>query len=83
MKLLILALGFVGTATFAHAEETAAEKGTSTVNSMKRGAKKVGHRMEEAAVCAQGDLKCAALKAKNRVKEGADAAGDKVNEKTK
>ena len=41
----------------------------------KRMAKKGAHRIEEAA-CMEGDLKCAAKKAGNRMEEGKDATVD-------
>ncbi|NUN05648.1 MAG: hypothetical protein HUU57_07790 [Bdellovibrio sp.] len=45
----------------------------------KRMAKKAAHRAEEA-VCMDGDMKCAAKKAGNRIKEGTDATVDKAKD---
>lgn len=39
----------------------------------------VGHAAEEA-MCMEGDMKCAAEKAKHRVQEGKDTATDKMKD---
>jgi len=72
----VLALGFMGVA---HAESESAQKAETTKNDVKRDVKKGWHRTEES-VCAQGDAKCAAKKAKHRVKEGSDYMKDKTQE---
>ena len=79
MKHLLLTLGLLTASTYAIAEETPAEKTESHMDSAKHSMKKAGHRIQEA-VCAEGDLKCAAKKAKHHAEEGADAVGDKVKE---
>lgn len=45
----------------------------------KRVAKKAMHKAEEA-MCMEGDMKCAAEKAKHRVQEGKDTATDKMKD---
>lgn len=63
-----------------HASEAAHDAKVETKKagrSAKRMAKKGAHRVEEA-VCMEGDLKCAAKKAGNRVEEGKDATVDGV-----
>ncbi|KHD87029.1 MAG: hypothetical protein OM95_16575 [Bdellovibrio sp. ArHS] len=74
------------TASIAHAEDTMGKKTDNAAEStkdsakktgrkVKSTAKKAGHRMQEA-TCMEGDMECAAKKARNRVNEGADAASD-------
>jgi uncharacterized low-complexity protein len=72
----VLALGFAGVA---HAESETAAKAETTKNDVKRDVKKGWHRTQEA-VCAEGDAKCAAKKAKHRVHEGSDYVKDKAHE---
>ena len=62
------------------AKEVAAEakvEANKAGRKAKRMAKKGAHRVEEA-VCMEGDLKCAAKKAGNRIEEGKDATVDAV-----
>lgn len=79
----MLAVTILGTFSPARADdnESTKDKAVETGHDMKRGMKKMVHRTGEA-LCAQGDAACLAKKAKNRVKEGADYIGDKVDEKT-
>lgn len=61
-------------------KEAAAEAKVETKKAgrkAKRMAKKGVHRAEEA-VCMEGDMKCAAKKAGNRIEEGKDATVDAV-----
>ncbi|MGZ3721417.1 MAG: hypothetical protein ACXVA9_00720 [Bdellovibrionales bacterium] len=74
--LAVLAIGFMGAA---HAEQTASEKASATKNDVKRSAKKTWHKGTEL-VCAEGDAKCAAEKAKHRTQEGTDYIKDKTKE---
>jgi hypothetical protein len=79
MKLLttlILAFGYF---SFAQAEETVTEQTQAISKNAMRATKKGVNRMKEM-VCAEGDAKCLAKKAKHRVEEGADAVGDKTKE---
>lgn len=81
MKTVIMTLalmGFMGSATV-HAEETMGEKAAATTNDAKRAVKKGANRVKEA-VCAKGDAKCLAEKAKHRGEEGWDATKDKATE---
>jgi UDP-N-acetyl-D-mannosaminuronate dehydrogenase len=73
---LILALGFLGVV---QADETLNEKAEVKGNDMNRAAKKGTNRMKEM-ICAEGDAKCLAKKAKHRVDESSDAIGDKTKE---
>ena len=79
----LLAITILGTFSYVHADEkdSTKDKAVETGHDMKRGAKKMVHRTGEA-LCAEGDAACLAKKGKNRVKEGADYVGDKVDEKT-
>lgn len=84
MKLIqnvaLVAVLFSASATMvAHAEETMTEKAGAKANDVKRELKKAGHRVQEE-TCMEGDLTCAGRKAKNRVKEGADATVDGAKE---
>jgi uncharacterized low-complexity protein len=83
MKKLMAAfvvVGFAMGATLpAHAEETMGEKAQSTGRDAKRAVKKGAHRVGEA-MCMEGDVKCAAKKAKNRVNETGEAIGDKAKD---
>jgi|GEM_PF-6594386 len=58
-----------------------ADSGKEDLNNVKRSAKKGLHHMEER-VCAEGDAKCAAKKAKHRGEETKDYVKDKVDENT-
>ncbi|MEN0058633.1 MAG: hypothetical protein AAGB31_07345 [Bdellovibrio sp.] len=89
-SILLISSLLLAFTSFAHAEETTGEKVDSAMETAKdktkkagrdakRVAKKGAHRVQEA-VCMEGDLKCAAKKAKNRVEEGADATVDKGKE---
>jgi hypothetical protein len=75
--LVMLAATFVvvTAAPVAFAEETVGEKVQATANDAKRGVKKAANRVEEA-VCMEGDVKCTAEKAGNRVIEAKDATVD-------
>lgn len=77
MGLIMFAASFIVTASVhvAYAEETVGEKVEAAANNAKRGVKKAANRVEEA-VCMEGDLKCAAEKAGNRVIEAKDATVD-------
>lgn len=68
-----------GTAAVSHAEETLTEKAQDTTRDAKRAVKKGANRVGEA-LCMEGDLKCAAKKAKNRATETKDSAVDKAKE---
>ncbi len=59
----------------AFAEETVGEKLQASGNNAKRGVKKAVNRTQEA-LCMEGDLKCTAEKAGNRVIEAKDATVD-------
>lgn len=59
----------------AYADETVVEKIQSNSNDAKRGLKKGAHRTQEV-LCMDGDLECAARKAKNRLIEAGDATAD-------
>ncbi len=61
------------------AAESVSENINAKTNNAKRTIKKGAHRAHEA-VCMEGDLKCAARKAKNRAVEGKDYVGDKASE---
>jgi hypothetical protein len=76
MMSLVLVLGFIGAA---HAEESATEKAGTKMNDAGRAMKKGMNHAKEA-VCMEGDMKCAAKKAKHRVGEGVDATKDKAAE---
>jgi len=69
-------MSFMGAA---HAEETATEKVGTTANDAKRSVKKGMNRAKEA-VCMEGDVKCAAKKAKHRATETGDVIQDKASE---
>lgn len=78
--IIMFAAAFIVTAaTQVIAEETAGEKITASANDAKRGMKKGAHRLHEA-VCAEGDVKCAGKKVKNRAVEVKDATVDEVKE---
>ena len=61
------------------AEETIGEKAQAAANNAGRAIKKGVNRVKEMA-CTEGDLKCAAKKAGNRIEESADAVKDKAEE---
>ena len=61
------------------AAETLSEKKDAITNDAARSAQKGVHRLEEAA-CTEGDAKCLAEKAKNRLEEAGDATKDKAME---
>ena len=73
----MLAASFIvmTSAPVAFAEETVGEKVEATANNAKRGVKKAVNRTQEA-LCMEGDLKCTAEKAGNRVIEAKDATVD-------
>jgi hypothetical protein len=75
--LVVFAILSAGPVAFAN--ETLGEKGSATAHDAKRSMKKTGHRMKEA-VCAEGDAKCLAEKAKHRTQEGSDYVKDKASE---
>ncbi|MBC7537436.1 MAG: hypothetical protein H7281_01340 [Bacteriovorax sp.] len=79
MKLIISMFLVLGCFSFVHADETVGEQVQVKSNNVNRAAKKGVNRMKEM-VCAEGDAKCLAKKAKHRVQEGADAVGDKTKE---
>ena len=56
-------------ATAALAEETAADKAQAATNTAKRKSRKAANRVKEA-LCAEGDVKCAARKVGHRIEEG-------------
>jgi len=61
------------------AKQTVPEKAKDVTNDAARSVKAGANRVAEA-VCVEGDVECAAKKAKNKVKEGAEATKDKVEE---
>lgn len=63
----------------AFADETITEEIVANSNDAKRGLKKGAHRAQEA-LCMDGDVECAARKAKNRLIEAGDAASDTASE---
>lgn len=71
--------GAVMISDLGHSDETSGEKATATMNKAKRKMHKTGHEAEEA-VCAEGDAKCAAEKAKHRLQEGNEYMNDKAKE---
>ncbi|MEZ0393399.1 MAG: hypothetical protein ACAH59_14360 [Pseudobdellovibrionaceae bacterium] len=82
MKMSQVLIGFALTAGLtcsAVASESLGEKGSATANDVKRSAKKGWNRTKEA-FCAEGDVTCAAKKAKNKVGEGVDYTKDKGHE---
>lgn len=79
-KLFVIALTLGVLTNVVYAEETVGEKTEATVNNAKRAVKKGAHRVEEAVVCAEGDLKCAQKKVANRTKEAAQYVKDKAKE---
>ena len=83
MKLVLAFISLVSFVSFAHAEETIAEKAEATAKTVIREVKKGANRAEEAA-CGKltGDSKaaCLAKKAKHRVTETAEAVTDKAVE---
>lgn len=77
---LFIAVFVISVSTqIAMADETVTEKVTATTNTAKRTIKKGAHRVQEA-VCAEGDVKCASKKIKNRAVEAKDATVDGVKE---
>lgn len=64
---------------FSLGDQTAGEKATAESNTAGRKVKKGVNRAKEA-VCTEGDIECAAKKAKHRGEEGARATGDKAKE---
>jgi len=79
MKKAILIIGLICLAGTSFASESVGEKAQVIAKDMKRGATEKMHRLEEAA-CAESDAKCLSLKAKNRIKETAEATKDKAVE---
>lgn len=80
LPILFLATFIISVAAqIALAGESTGEKVQSKAREAKRGVKKGVNRMQEAA-CAEGDLKCAALKVKHRAGEAKDATVDKTKE---
>jgi CRISPR/Cas system CSM-associated protein Csm4 (group 5 of RAMP superfamily) len=79
MKLMIALVLVLGSVSFAQADETVNEQVQAKSNNVKRATKKGINRMKEM-VCAKGDAKCLAEKAKHRVEEGAESVGDKTKE---
>ena len=79
MKSLMLALSAFGLMSFAHAEDTVGDKMEKAGHDAKRSMSKGAHHAEEA-MCAEGDAKCAAKKAKHRGSEAVDYGKDKTKE---
>ena len=79
MKVLIMTLVLTGFLAPIYAAETIGEKTEATTKDIKRAVKKGAHRASEA-LCAKGDAKCLAEKAKHRAEEGVDAVKDKASE---
>ena len=79
MKFIVLGLALVLFGSVVKAEETTGEKAAVVGNKAKRALRKGVNRVQET-LCAQGDTKCEAEKAKNRLKEGTDVVKDKVTE---
>jgi hypothetical protein len=79
MKALILTFALIGFSGAVYAEETMSEKAAATADNAARAIKKGAHRTQEA-VCAKGDAKCLAEKARNRGTEAADYTKDKTKE---
>lgn len=79
MKIIIPALFMMLSFGSAFADETASEKVGSTAKDAKRSVKKHVNKAKEA-MCAEGDAKCLAKKAKHRVEEGAETVKDKTND---
>ena len=79
MKLIIALVLIFGCFSIAMADETVSEQAQVKSNNIKRATKKGVNRMKEM-VCAEGDAKCLAKKAKHRVEEGSEAVGDKTKE---
>lgn len=77
LKLIVL-LSLLSS-TSALAEQTVPEKAKVVKNDAGRGVKKAVNRTKEA-VCMKSDAECLARKAKHRVEEAGDAAGDKLDE---
>lgn len=75
--MMVLSAGFV--VSVSSANETVGEKVSDAAKDADRAVKKGGHRVQEA-FCAEGDLKCAAKKGKNRVNEGGAAVKDGAKE---
>ncbi len=63
----------------AFADETITEEIVANSNDAKRSLKKGAHRAQEV-LCMDGDLECAARKAKNRLIEAGDATSDAASE---
>lgn len=59
--------------------QTLSEKAVDKARDAKRATKKGVNRVKEV-VCMEGDVKCAAKKAKHRVQEATDATVDKAKE---
>ena len=79
MKAVVLSLLLLTSVSFVQAEETVGEKMGSTANDAKRGVKKGANRVKEA-FCAEGDAKCLAKKAGNRMEEGGSYVKDKAGD---
>ncbi len=69
---LMSVLAFTVIAVPAPAEETWSEKAAEKGNDAKRGMKKGANRVGEI-FCMEGDVKCAAKKAGNRIEEAGDS----------
>jgi hypothetical protein len=78
-KFFVFVAAFTLNSTSLYADQTPGEKASETANDVKRSTKKTGHRIQEA-VCAKGDAKCDAERAKHRMQEGSDHMKDKVKE---
>lgn len=61
------------------ADETMGEKMEAQSNNAKRSMRKSANRMKEH-MCAEGDAKCAAKKARHRGEEAKDSISDKADE---
>ena len=81
MVTFLLVAGLLVAPGYARAEETVKENVKAAGNTVVRGAKKAKNRVKEA-LCTDSDLECKAKKAGNRIGEGAEKFGDKIEEKT-
>lgn len=80
--LIVFTLGAVALAFspgFSLGDQTTGEKVEAKSHDAKRKVKKSSNRAKEA-LCAEGDVECAAKKAGHRAEEGADYVGDKASE---
>ncbi len=78
-KIFASIVALVMLASLSQAEETLSESAKASGNTAVRKIKKGGNRLKEA-ICMEGDLKCAAEKAKHRAHEAGEAMGDKAKE---